>query len=103
MARHRIGLFGVLVAVGGILALRCVQKSRAAQTTTAREVSRWEGEGGAIAPAAPAAQAVKARTACIIRALTGTRGHSRAADASQPIDGMRHYPGGCSSIRNIAV
>ncbi|PCE25064.1 hypothetical protein BWP39_11100 [Paraburkholderia acidicola] len=59
MARHRIGLFGVLVAVGGILALRCVQKSRAAQTTTAREVSRWEGEGGAIARAAPAAPAVK--------------------------------------------
>ena len=50
MARHRIGIFGVLVAVGGILALRCVQKSRAAQTTTAREVSRWECEGGATAP-----------------------------------------------------
>ncbi|MFL9871110.1 hypothetical protein [Paraburkholderia megapolitana] len=59
MARHRIGIFGVLVAIGGILALRCAQKSRAAQTTTAREVSRWEGEGGATAPAAQAAPAVK--------------------------------------------
>jgi hypothetical protein len=50
MARRGIGIFGILLAAGGLLALRCAQKrSRADAATTAREVHRWEGEGGAVA------------------------------------------------------
>jgi hypothetical protein len=50
MARPRIGIFGALMAVGGLLALRYVQqRNRAAQIPAPRELSRWEGEGGAVA------------------------------------------------------
>ncbi|MFC0575645.1 hypothetical protein [Paraburkholderia solisilvae] len=53
MARPRIGVFGALFAVGGMLAWRWAQKRRAAQTATARDLTRWEGEGGAVADAQP--------------------------------------------------
>jgi hypothetical protein len=54
MARPKIGIFGALMALGGFLAVRYVQRQRAAQAPAARELSRWEGEGGAVAaPAAP--------------------------------------------------
>ncbi|WP_133650730.1 hypothetical protein [Paraburkholderia flava] len=50
MATRGIGIFGILLAVGGLLALRCAQKkNRAEAVTIAREVHRWEGEGGAVA------------------------------------------------------
>ncbi|MFM0647293.1 hypothetical protein PQR14_23465 [Paraburkholderia bryophila] len=57
MGRPRIGIFGALMALGGFLAVRYVQqRNRAAQGPAARELSRWEGEGGAVAaPVAPAA------------------------------------------------
>jgi hypothetical protein len=58
MAQPRIGLFGALVAVGGVLAWRWAQKHRVAQANLNRDLSRWEGEGGAVAAqpqAAPAA------------------------------------------------
>lgn len=48
MARPRIGIFGVLMAVGGLLALRWAQKQRAAQVSIHRDLSRWEDEGGAV-------------------------------------------------------
>ncbi|MDR6445547.1 hypothetical protein J2794_001638 [Paraburkholderia terricola] len=56
MTRPKIGIFGALMALGGFLAVRYVQRSRAAQIPAARELSRWEGEGGAVAetPATPA-------------------------------------------------
>jgi hypothetical protein len=54
MARPKIGIFGALMALGGFLAVRYVQRNRAAQGPAARELSRWEGEGGAVAaPATP--------------------------------------------------
>ncbi|NKJ48211.1 hypothetical protein CIC12_15985 [Burkholderia sp. SG-MS1] len=54
MARP-IGIFGALMALGGFLAVRYVQSKRAANVPSARELSRWEGEGGAVAtPATPA-------------------------------------------------
>lgn len=57
MARPKIGIFGALMALGGFLAIRYVQRSRAAQVPAARELSRWENEGGTVAtPAMPAAQ-----------------------------------------------
>lgn len=56
MARPKIGIFGALMALGGFLAVRYVQRSRAAQIPVARELSRWENEGGTVAaPATPAA------------------------------------------------
>jgi hypothetical protein len=43
------------MALGGFLAVRYVQNKRATRLPTAPELSRWEGEGGAVAaPAAPA-------------------------------------------------
>ncbi|MFM0348034.1 hypothetical protein [Paraburkholderia sp. RL17-347-BIC-D] len=57
MARPKIGIFGALMALGGFLAVRYVQqRNRAAQVPVARELSRWENEGGTVAaPAAPMA------------------------------------------------
>lgn len=55
MARPKIGIFGALVFVGGLLALRWAQKHRASQATLNRELTRWEDEGGTVAPAAQAA------------------------------------------------
>jgi hypothetical protein len=57
MARPRIGIFGALVAVGGVLAWRWGQKHRTSQARLASELNRWEGEGGALAPVTPVAQA----------------------------------------------
>ncbi|GAB2887358.1 hypothetical protein GCM10027093_23110 [Paraburkholderia jirisanensis] len=48
MARPKIGIFGALFAVGSVLAWRWVQKQRAAQAVPARDLTRWEGEGGAV-------------------------------------------------------
>ncbi|MFM0335701.1 hypothetical protein [Paraburkholderia fungorum] len=54
MARPKIGIFGALLALGGFLAVRYVQRGRS-QGPAARELSRWEGEGGTVAtPAVPA-------------------------------------------------
>ncbi|SMG46114.1 hypothetical protein [Paraburkholderia susongensis] len=49
MARPTIGIFGALMALGGFLAVRYVQQKRSGQLSPARELSRWENEGGAVA------------------------------------------------------
>lgn len=49
MARPKIGVFGALVAVGGMIAWRWAQKHRASQARLTGELNRWEGEGGAVA------------------------------------------------------
>ncbi len=54
MARPKIGIFGALFAVGGMLAWHWAKKHRAAQSTAARDLTRWEGEGGAISETPPA-------------------------------------------------
>ncbi len=61
MARPKIGMFGALVAVGGMIAWRWSQKHRASQARLAGELNRWEGEGGAVA--ASSAQAAAAQSA----------------------------------------
>jgi len=53
MARPTIGIFGVLMALGGFLAVRYVQHKRTGQLSPARELSRWENEGGAVVAARP--------------------------------------------------
>ncbi|MDR5756442.1 MULTISPECIES: hypothetical protein [unclassified Caballeronia] len=47
MARPSIGIFGALFAVGSVLAWKWVQ-SQDASRRTARDVSRWEDEGGKV-------------------------------------------------------
>ena len=77
MARP-IGIFSVLMALGGFLAVRYVQHKRAAHLPTARELSRWEGEGGAVAtPAAPA----------------GNVSAASAAPSAQGANGLAHSNG----------
>ncbi|MBC8748059.1 hypothetical protein OKW43_003753 [Paraburkholderia sp. WC7.3g] len=49
MARPMIGIFGALMALGGFLAVRYVQDKRTGQISPARDLSRWENEGGAVA------------------------------------------------------
>ncbi|HEV3425371.1 MAG TPA: hypothetical protein VG105_16635 [Paraburkholderia sp.] len=61
MARPKIGIFGALVAMGGVLAWRWAQKHRASQAVLNRELNRWEGEGGAVAAIEQAAPSVPAR------------------------------------------
>jgi hypothetical protein len=60
MARP-IGMFSVLMALGGFLAVRYVQNRRGTRFSTgARELSRWEGEGGNVAAPAGASGAASA-------------------------------------------
>jgi len=66
MARPKFGLFGALFAIGSVLAWRWAQAQRDASKRGARELHRWEDEGGkvvtpasasaasAVAPATPA-------------------------------------------------
>lgn len=64
MARPKIGIFGALMALGGFLAVRYVQRSRAARAPVTRELGRWENEGGALAsPAAPSSGPATAASA----------------------------------------
>jgi hypothetical protein len=67
MARPKIGIFGALVAVGGLLAWRWAQKHRASQANLNRELSRWEDEGGAVASTAQAAGRLRPRR--MVRAI----------------------------------
>ncbi|HEY2021115.1 hypothetical protein [Paraburkholderia sp.] len=53
MARPTIGIFGALMALGGFLAVRYVQQKRTGQLSPARELNRWENEGGAVVAARP--------------------------------------------------
>ncbi|MEM5389426.1 hypothetical protein VSR68_38590 [Paraburkholderia phymatum] len=48
MARPTIGIFGALFAVGSVLAWRWVQRQRGSQQPMARDLTRWEGEGGSV-------------------------------------------------------
>ncbi|CAB3805980.1 hypothetical protein LMG28688_06267 [Paraburkholderia caffeinitolerans] len=54
MARSKPGLIGTLFAVGalgataGMLALRWAQRHRMQRQSFYRDLSRWEGEGGAL-------------------------------------------------------
>ncbi|TAM53801.1 MAG: hypothetical protein EPN57_08550 [Paraburkholderia sp.] len=69
MARPRIGVFGALIAVGGMIAWRWAQKHRASQARLAGELSRWEGEGGAVV-----SQSAAAATASALPASPDGRG-----------------------------
>jgi len=76
MKRPKIGTFGALVALGGFLAVRYVQRRRAAQASAVRDLSRWEEEGGAVA--APSA-ALAANEAAAVGAGSGATGANGSA------------------------
>jgi predicted lipid-binding transport protein (Tim44 family) len=81
MARPKIGIFGALLALGGFLAVRYVQRSRS-QGPAARELSRWEDEGGTVAtPAAPAGS------------VTAASASPAAPDAAHGTNGSTHPNG----------
>lgn len=63
MARPKFGIFGALMVVGGLLALRYVQKNRTSQVPAARDLSRWEDEGGSVATPATASGSVAPESA----------------------------------------
>ena len=79
MARPKIGIFGALMALGGFLAVRYVQQKRAAHYPVARELSRWEDEGGAVAAPAPSAPAASQK---VEGANAGTNGANGSAHAN---------------------
>ncbi|BAN22591.1 hypothetical protein [Caballeronia insecticola] len=56
MARPSIGIFGALFAVGSVLAWKWVQ-SQDAGRRTARDLNRWEDEGGKVLTPASGASA----------------------------------------------
>jgi hypothetical protein len=55
MARPRMGIFGMLAVVGGVLAWRWAQRQRVTQVHLNRELNRWEDEGGSVVAPAQAA------------------------------------------------
>ncbi|HEX7912972.1 MAG TPA: hypothetical protein VF534_33425 [Paraburkholderia sp.] len=74
MARPKIGIFGALVALGGYMAFRYVQRSRSAQASAARDLSRWEGEGGAVAVASAAPSVNEVAAVHTVRVAPGANG-----------------------------
>jgi hypothetical protein len=83
MARP-IGIFGALMALGGFLAMRYVQRKRAGQFPSARELSRWEGEGGAVATPAPAAPSLTAESASAGNHGANGSAHANGDDRAWP-------------------
>ncbi|SEA56563.1 hypothetical protein SAMN05192564_102169 [Paraburkholderia sartisoli] len=92
MARPRIGIFGALMAVGGILAWRWSQRQRVARTLLSRDLSRWEGEGGSVVmPGQPAAATMK--TASDGDAASGAANGAANGAASGATNGAGHPAG----------
>ncbi|HEV7836094.1 MAG TPA: hypothetical protein VGP09_22370 [Caballeronia sp.] len=60
MARPKLGLFSALFAIGSVLAWRWAQAQRDASKRGARELHRWEGEGGKVVTPASASTATAA-------------------------------------------
>jgi hypothetical protein len=87
MARPKIGIFGALVAVGGLLAWRWAQKHRASQAHLNRDLSRWEDEGGAVVNLAQTAPATPGTAP-----TTGTNGTNGTNGASHPDGAGKAWP-----------
>lgn len=85
MARPKIGIFGALMALGAVLAVRYAQRNRAAQVPAARELSRWEDEGGKTATPSGSVTAASANPS--------TPGAAHGADGSAHLNGQgRAWP-----------
>lgn len=90
MARPRIGVFGILMVVGGMLALRWAQKHGGAQLPLGRELNRWENEGGnVVTPSAVVPKTGVAPRVSPMAPITRTalgRGRFRIVDTSCKIE-----------------
>ncbi|OXC78365.1 hypothetical protein [Caballeronia sordidicola] len=67
MARPKLGLFGALFAIGSVLAWRWAQAQRNAPRRSARELNRWENEGGKVVAPASASHATPATAAAPVK------------------------------------
>jgi predicted negative regulator of RcsB-dependent stress response len=81
MVRQKIGIFGALVAVGGVLAWRWAQRHRASQAWLNRDLSRWEEEGGTVASMADATQQAPAHSMGTQHAMANGEDRSTRGDA----------------------
>jgi len=76
-------MFSVLMALGGFLAVRYVQTRRGTRFSTGtRELSRWEGEGGAVAP--PGAPAGSPGAASVSPGAPGGNGSAYSNGDERP-------------------
>jgi hypothetical protein len=63
MVRPKLGLFGALFAIGSVLAWRWAQAQRDGSKRGAREIHRWEDEGGKVVTPASATASTPATPA----------------------------------------
>ena len=81
MARPRIGIFGALFAVGSVLAWKWMQSQDTARKRAARDLNRWEDEGGkVVTPSTRRKRRPPTRTAAARSAARPKRGIFRAAE-----------------------
>ncbi len=80
MSRQKVGIFGALVAVGGVLAWRWAQRHRSSQAGLNRELSRWEDEGGSLATSTQTAPSHPTPLASAVGAM-GERSNGAAGQA----------------------
>jgi hypothetical protein len=73
MARPGIGIFGALFAVGSVLAWRWAQAQRDNARRGARDLHRWEDEGGKVITPASAVEPAKPASKSVNGTLGGTR------------------------------
>ena len=107
MSKNRSGFVGTLVTVGalgamaGMLAWRFSQRHRTQRQSFYRDLSRWEGEGGALADAtdsdldpetALAAGAAGAQRSGIKGGLAGGASSDASSDASSSGNGAAGLP-----------
>lgn len=93
MARNKPGLIGTLFAVGAlgataVLALRWSQRHRVQRQSFYRDLSRWEGEGGALVESgadAPGAASADSGAA-MADTVNAAREQNKAARA--PVNGV---------------
>ena len=84
MARPRIGIFGALVAVGGVLAWRWSQRHRASQAHLNRDLNRWEGEGGAVAATTQTAPGMQVGATPPALGAAGANGSAHPGGSGDP-------------------
>ena len=84
MARPSIGIFGALFAVGSVLAWKWVQSQDAAGRRTAREINRWEDEGGKVLTPATGTHAQAVNGHGVVGGTADAWNFPRSSQASEP-------------------
>ena len=91
MARNKPGLIGTLFAVGAlgataVLALRWSQRHRVQRLSFYRDLSRWEGEGGALVESGTSAPGAAADSGAAM-AATMNAARTVGKAAHEPVNG----------------